>query len=57
VFFLFFFYYEVVNKLWPDNEIVFGDTDSLVLSIKTKDVYEDLKEIRDEMDTCDFTNK
>jgi hypothetical protein len=26
------FYYETANKLWPDNEIVFGDTDSLVLS-------------------------
>ena len=48
------FYYNVINKLWPENEIVFGDTDSLVLSITTKDVYKDLEGIIDEMDTSDY---
>jgi Zn-dependent metalloprotease len=35
------FYYNVINKLWPDNEIVFGDTDSLVLS--SLNIIESLK--------------
>ena len=48
------FYYEIANKLWPDNEIVFGDTDSLVLKVASKDVYEDLEKIKEELDTSDY---
>jgi hypothetical protein len=48
------FYYEVANKVWPDNEIVFGDTDSIVLKVASKDVYEDLETIKDDLDTSDY---
>ena len=48
------FYYEVVNKIWPENEIIASDTDCLFLSVKTKDIYEDMREIIDELDTSDY---
>ena len=48
------FYYEVVNKTWPENEIIASDTDCLFLSVKTKDIYEDMREIIDELDTSDY---
>lgn len=48
------FYYNTINKLWKDNEIVAMDTDSLFLLINTKDVYKDLEKIQDEMDTSDY---
>ncbi len=48
------FYYEIINKIWPDNEIVFGDTDSLVLNVATEDVYKDLEKIKEELDTSDY---
>ena len=48
------FYYGVVNKIWPENEIIASDTDCLFLSVKTKDIYEDMREIIDELDTSDY---
>ena len=48
------FYYNVVNKLWPKNELVASDTDSIFLSIKIKDIYENVKEIINEFDTSDY---
>ena len=48
------FYYETINVQWPDNEIVGFDTDSFFLSVKTKDVYEDMKNIKDHLDTSDY---
>jgi hypothetical protein len=48
------FYYEVVEELWPDNELVASDTDSIFLSVKTKDIYEDMKQIIQELDTSDY---
>ena len=48
------FYYEVVNKRWTKNGIIALDTDCLFLSIKTKDIYEDMKEIIDILDTSDY---
>ena len=48
------FYYEVINKLWPENEIIGFDTDSFFLNISTKDVYKDLEQIKDELDTSDY---
>ena len=48
------FYYSVVNNLWKNNELVASDTDSIFLSIKTKDIYEDMKEIIDELDTSEY---
>ena len=48
------FYYNVINPLWPKNEVVASDTDSLILSITTKDLYEDMKQIQNELDTSDY---
>ena len=48
------FYYEVINKLWIDNEIVGFDTDSFFLNIYTKDVYEDMLKIQEYLDTSDY---
>jgi hypothetical protein len=48
------FYYEVINTLWERNELVASDTDSIFLSVRTKDIYEDMKEIIDELDTSDY---
>ena len=48
------FYYEVVNKLWEKNEVVASDTDSIFLSIKTKDLYKDMEKIIEELDTSGY---
>ena len=48
------FYYNVVNELWEKNELVASDTDSIILNIKTEDVYKDMEEIKDELDTSDY---
>ena len=48
------FYYETINDMWPDNEIIGFDTDSFFLNIYTDDVYKDMKYIRDELDTSDY---
>jgi hypothetical protein len=48
------FYYEVINTLWERNELVASDTDSIFLSVQTKDIYEDMKEILHELDTSDY---
>ena len=36
------------------NELVASDTDSIILNIKTEDVYKDMEEIKDELDTSDY---
>ncbi|CAC5392644.1 unnamed protein product [Mytilus coruscus] len=48
------FYYNVVNKLWKNNELIASDTDSIFLKIETEDVYEDMKKIEDELDTSGY---
>ena len=48
------FYYEVINKLWLNNEIIGFDTDSFFLNIYTKDVYEDMRKISEHLDTCNY---
>ena len=48
------FYYEVINKLWPNNEIIGYDTDSFFLDIQTEDVYEDMKNISNHLDTSGY---
>jgi hypothetical protein len=49
------FYYEVINNLWPCNQLVASDTDSIFLSIETKDVYKDMLSISDYLDTSDYS--
>jgi hypothetical protein len=48
------FYYNKFNKQFPDNEILYGDTDSLVLNIYTVDLYKELENMKEELDTCDY---
>ena len=51
---MYMFYYEVINKLWPNNEIIGFDTDSFFLNIYTKDIYEDMKKIIEHLDTSNY---
>ena len=48
------FYYNIVNELWPKNEIVASDTDALIMNIFTEDIYEDMKQIQNELDASDY---
>ncbi|CAG2196281.1 unnamed protein product [Mytilus edulis] len=48
------FYYDVANELWEKNELVASDTDSMILSVKTKDIYKDMEEMIDELDTSGY---
>ena len=52
--FMYQFYYETINELWPNNEVIGFDTDSFFLNIKRKDVYKDMKRIKDELDTSAY---
>ena len=45
------FYYDVMKPKYGDNiRMVYTDTDSFVFHTRTDDIYQDLKEINDEMD-------
>ena len=45
------FYYDVMKPTYGDNiRMVYTDTDSFVFHTKTDDIYQDFKEINDEMD-------
>ena len=45
------FYYDVMKPKYGDNiRMVYTDTDSFVFHTKTDDVYQDFKDIHDEMD-------
>ena len=45
------FYYDVMKPKYGDNiRMVYTDTDSFVFHTKTDDIYQDLKDINDEMD-------
>ena len=48
------FYYDFANKLWEKNELVASDTDSMILNIKTEDVYKDMEKLLDELDTAGY---
>jgi hypothetical protein len=49
------FYYDVLLKKYGDNvELLAMDTDSFFLNIKTADVYEDLKELKNHFDFSDY---
>ena len=37
-----------------ENEIVASDTDALIMNIFTEDIYEDMKQIQNELDTSDY---
>ena len=48
------FYYDIIEKHFPNNEILYSDTDSMVLNIYTEDLYKDLDQIKDHLDTSDY---
>ena len=49
------FYYDVMKPKYGDNiRMVFTDTDSFVFHTKTDDIYEDLNNIKHEMDFSDY---
>ena len=49
------FYYDIIEKYFPDNEVLYSDTDSMVLNIFREDLYSDLKEIKDYLDTSNYS--
>ena len=49
------FYYDKINKIWPNNQILYYDTDSYILKLETEDVYKDIKDnLMDDMDNSDY---
>ena len=48
------FYYDIIEKHFPKNEILYSDTDIIVLNIYTVDLYKDLEQIKDHLDTSDY---
>ena len=49
-----FFYNELKKKNGPKCELLYTDTDSLLLEIETEDFYEDMKSNKNLYDTSDF---
>jgi hypothetical protein len=49
------FYYNTLQKKYDNKvELLYTDTDSLILHIQTDDVYDDLLEIKDQLDFSDY---
>ena len=48
------FYYRLKERYGDKIKLLYTDTDSLIISIKTKDFYEDMKDMIDEFDTSDY---
>ena len=52
---MFFFQYEYVKKKWEKVEVLYSDTDSLVLNIETDDFFKDISgDVMEWFDTNDF---
>ncbi len=50
-----FFYNHLKKKYGPKCELIYTDTDSLLVEIETKDVYEDMRVNKDKYDTSDYS--
>ena len=48
------FHYRLKEKHGDKIKLLYTDTDSLIISIKSKDFYNDMKEMIDEFDTSDY---
>ena len=49
------FYYDVLKKKFNDDiKLLYTDTDSFIIQIKTDDVYDDLNELKEYMDFSDY---
>ena len=52
------FYYDVRKEKYDENvRLVYTDTDSFVIHTKTKDVYDDFNDIKDQMDFSGYDKK
>ena len=52
------FYFDVMKPKYGENiRMVYTDADSFVFHTKTDDIYQDLKEINDEMDFSGYDKK
>ena len=49
------FYYNKIDKRWPNTEIIRFDTDSMILNIYSDDVYENVKKIQNDLDTSEYS--
>ena len=52
-----FFYNHLKKKYGPDCELLYTDTDSLLLEIKTEDVYKDIKDNENLYDTSEYSKE
>ena len=48
------FYYDIIEKYFPYNEILYSDTDRMVINIYTADLYKDLERIKDYLHTSEY---
>ena len=48
------FYYDIFCKRFPNNQVIASDTDSMFINIFTEDLYKDLEDIKEELDTSNY---
>lgn len=48
------FYYKLKERYGDKIRFNYGDTDSLIITVKTEDLYEDMKDMINEYDTSDY---
>ena len=48
------YYYNCINNLWNNTEVIGKDTDALILNIKSKDIYRDMRRIKHTLDTSEY---
>ena len=54
-YFMYGWYYNALKKKYGENcSLLYTDTDSLLVEIKTEDVYKDMREMKDEYDFSDY---
>ena len=51
------FYYRLKERYGDRIKLLYTDTDLLIISIKTKDFYDDMKEMIDEFDTSNYKKR
>ena len=48
------FYYDIFCKRFPNNQVIASDKDYMFINIFTEDLYKDLKDIKEELDTSNY---
>lgn len=54
---LFEYFYDDVKIRYPNTQIIYTDTDSIVEYIHTEDLYDDIRKIKNKFDTSDYECK